>query len=124
MTSHIERLRRLSMSDRRSVDEVLGDVDDADATRIGSIALDARTVALVRIAALVALDGPASSFDAAVAVALAAGATPDDIVDTMIAVAPTVASACLVSAAPKLAVALGDDVDGDLDGTDPASSGS
>jgi len=123
MTSHIERLRRLSMSDRRSVLEVLGGDHEAGETGLGSIALDPRTVALVRVAALVALDGPAPSFDAAVSVALAAGASPDDIVDTMIAVGPTVGSAHLVSAAPKLALALGHDIESDLEGLDPPPSG-
>jgi 4-carboxymuconolactone decarboxylase len=64
------------------------------------------------------LDGPSASFDETVAVALAAGASPDDIVDTMVAVGPTVGSAHLVSSAPKLAMALGYDVGADLEGLD------
>jgi 4-carboxymuconolactone decarboxylase len=120
MTTYIERLRRLSMSDRRSVLEVLGgnDADSRD-PGIGSVDLDSRIVALVRVAALVAIDGPSPAFDAAVSVALAAGATPDDIVDTMIAIGPTIGSAHLVSAAPKLAMALGYDVGADLERPDP-----
>jgi 4-carboxymuconolactone decarboxylase len=125
MARYVERLRRLSMSDHRSVVEVLG--GDDDATRdagLGSVELDQRTLALVRVAALVALDGPSPAFDAAVAFALAAGATPDDIVDTMIAVGPTVGSAHLVSAAPKLALALGYDVGADLEGLGAGPSAS
>ena len=117
MTGYIERLRRISMSDRRSITEVLGG-DDADA-RLGGLGLDPRTIALVRVAALVAIDGPNPEFDSAIGMALAAGATPDDIVDTMIAVGPTVGSAHLVSAAPKIALALGHDVAGDLEDLDP-----
>jgi 4-carboxymuconolactone decarboxylase len=120
MTDYVERLRRLSMSDRRSILEVLG--GDADAG-IGSVKLDPQTIALVRVAALVALDGPNPAFDAAVSVALAAGATPDDIVDTMIAVGPTIGSSHLVSAAPKLALALGYDVGADLEALDPGPGG-
>ena len=71
-----------------------------------------------------AVDGPGPEFDAAVAVALAAGAMPEDIVDTLIAVGPTIGSAHLVAAAPKLATALGYDVGADLEGfdADPAPS--
>jgi len=119
MTAQIERLRRLSMSDRRSVDDVLGGADGV----LGTVELDPRTRALVRVAALVALDGPSASFDETVAVALAAGASPDDIVDTMIAVGPVVGSAHLVSSAPKLAMALGYDVGADLEGLDHPKRG-
>ena len=86
--------------------------------------LDAKTRALVKVAALVALDGPPSAFECAVAAAQAAGATADDIVDAMVAVGSTVGSAHLVSAAPKVALALGYDVGADLEGLDPAPSAS
>jgi alkylhydroperoxidase/carboxymuconolactone decarboxylase family protein YurZ len=119
MSSHLEQLRRLSMSDRRSVVEVLGGLV-ADGSTPSSGALDPRTLALVRVAALVALDGPGAAFDATVSAALASGATPDDVVETMIAVGPTVGSAHLVSAAPKLAMALGYDVGADLEGAEGA----
>jgi 4-carboxymuconolactone decarboxylase len=116
MTSQISRLRRLSMGDRRSVGAVLGADADGGGTR--TVELDPRTRALVQVAALVALDGPSAAFDETIAVALAAGATPDDIVDTMIAVGPTIGSALLVSSAPKLAMALGYDVAADLEELD------
>lgn len=116
-----ERLRRLSMSDRRYLEHVLGasDVGDDDPL-MGD--LDARTRALVKVAALVALDGPSSSFECAVAAAQAAGATADDIVDALVAIGATVGSAHLVSAAPKVAMALGYDVGADLERLDPAPS--
>ena len=47
--------------------------------------------------------------------ALAAGASIDEIVGTLIAVAPTVGLARVVSAAPELALALGYDVDAALE---------
>ena len=123
MTGYVDRLRRLSMGDRRYVVEVLGG-GDAAVDGLGSLNLDPRTVALVRVAALVAVDGPSTEFDGAVAVALAAGAMPEDIVDTLIAAGPTIGSANLVSVAPKLAMALGYDVGADLEGlgSDPATS--
>lgn len=124
MTGFIERLRRLSMSDRRSILEVLAGGDDPAAASFGAMDLDPSTIALLRVGALVAVDGPAAAFDAAVAVALATGATPDDVVDSMIAVGPIVGSAHLVSAAPKLAMALGYDVGMDLEGVDPEATAS
>ena len=118
MAHYTDRLRRLAMSDRRSIDEVLGCRDGPVEAGLASVDLDARTVALVHVAALVAVDGPNAAFDDAVAVAIAAGATPDDLVDTMIAVGPTIGSARLVSAAPKLAIALGYDVGAGLEALD------
>ena len=116
--AYMERLRRLSMSDRRYLEHVLGASDvGVDDPVMGE--LDARTRALVRVAALVALDGPSSAFDCTVAAAQAAGATADDIVDAMVAVGATVGSAHLVSAAPKVAMALGYDVGADLERLGP-----
>jgi 4-carboxymuconolactone decarboxylase len=69
--------------------------------------LDARSYALVKLAALVALDAPPASYIWQVANALDAGATPDDLIGVLIAIAPQVGGPRLVSAAPELMVALG-----------------
>jgi len=122
MTSNVKRLRRIAMNDPASILEVLTSDDQAGGS--AGRDLDPRTVALVRVAALVAIDGPDPAFNAAIGLALAAGATPDDVVDTMIAVGPTVGSAHLVSAAPKIALALGYDVGTELEGFDPRATGS
>jgi len=47
--------------------------------------------------------------------ALASGATVDEIVGVLIAVAPTVGLARVVSAAPEVAVAIGYDIDAALE---------
>jgi 4-carboxymuconolactone decarboxylase len=73
--------------------------------------LDEKTHALVRLGAALAIDAAPSSYQSAVEPALAAGATIDEIVATLIAIAPTVGLARVVSAAPELALALGFDVD-------------
>src|SRR5215510_11437913 len=52
--------------------------------------LDGRSYALVKLAALIALDAPPASYLWQVANALAAGATPADLVGVLIAVAPQV----------------------------------
>jgi 4-carboxymuconolactone decarboxylase len=69
--------------------------------------LDARSFALVKIAALIALDAPPASYLWQVANALDAGATPEDIFGVLIAIAPQVGGPRLVAAAPELMVALG-----------------
>ena len=117
MLAYRDRLRRLTISDGRYLEEVMGGRERAvDAPPHSD--LEPSTRALVRVAALVALDGPSSAFDGAVTSALAAGASADDIVDALIAVGPTVGSALLASAAPKVAMALGYDVGADLERLD------
>ena len=73
----------------------------------GMSGLDARSYALVKIAALIALDAPPASYLWQVANALDAGATPTDIVGVLVAVAPQVGGPKTVAAAPELMVALG-----------------
>jgi 4-carboxymuconolactone decarboxylase len=72
--------------------------------------LDPGTHALVRIAALIAVDAAPPSYMSAVSAALDAGLSMEQIVETLIAVMPTVGVARVVSAAPKLGLALGYDV--------------
>src|SRR3954447_6734977 len=69
--------------------------------------LDARTFALVKIAALVALDAPPASYAWQVTNALAEGATPEDILGVLRAVAPQVGGPRVVAAAPEIMIALG-----------------
>jgi 4-carboxymuconolactone decarboxylase len=69
--------------------------------------LDARSYALVKVAALIALDAPPASYLWQVSSALEAGATPEDLIGVLIAIAPQVGGPKLVAAAPELMVALG-----------------
>ena len=69
--------------------------------------LDARTFSLVKIAALIALDAPPSSYLWQVGNALDAGCTPDELVGVLRAIAPQVGGPRVVAAAPELMVALG-----------------
>jgi 4-carboxymuconolactone decarboxylase len=69
--------------------------------------LDGRTFALVKIAALVAVDAPPASYLWQVANALDAGCTPADLLGVLTAVAPQVGGPRVVAAAPELMVALG-----------------
>jgi 4-carboxymuconolactone decarboxylase len=104
-------LLRLSLGERSSLLAVLADdIDDPTAS-----GLDARTHALVRLGALLALDAAPASYECVVDAALAAGASTEDIVGVLIAVGPTVGLARLVSAAPRLARSIGYDIDAALE---------
>ncbi len=114
MDDYKEHLRRLAVHDERLV-EVIVSEDKAAPTSV----IDHKTVALVRVAATIAVDAAPSSFQHAVSVALAAGATSNEIVATLEAVTPVTGTARVVSCAPKLALALGYDVEEDLEELDP-----
>ena len=67
--------------------------------------------ALVRLAAYVALDASPQAYTLGVVAAVSSGASPDEMMGVLFAVAPAVGVARVVSAAPKLASAMGFDVD-------------
>src|SRR5215212_1760685 len=69
--------------------------------------LDERTFALTKIAALIALDAPPASYAWQVANALADGATPEDLLGVLRAIAPQVGGPRVVAAAPEIMVAMG-----------------
>ena len=106
MDDYKEHLRRLAVHDDALVEEIL-----SEETLRPVLGLDGRTTALVRVAATVAVDAAPSSFQHAVALALAAGATNSEIVATLEAVTPVTGAARVVLCAPKLALALGYDVE-------------
>ena len=89
------------------------------ASALAASVLDERTTSLVRIAAIIAVDAAPASFQHAVTHALAAGATRDEIVATLEAVTPVAGAARVVASAPKLALALGYDVEAALEQFDP-----
>src|SRR5947208_14416465 len=72
-----------------------------------SSGLDGRTCALVKIAALIALDAPRSSYTGQIAKALEEGVTPEDLLDVLRAVAPQVGGPRLTAAAREIMEALG-----------------
>jgi 4-carboxymuconolactone decarboxylase len=74
-------------------------------------ALSASTSALVHLAALLAGGGSTTSLRWAVELALQAGAENDDIVEVLVTMAAVVGSARTVAAAPRLALAIGYDIE-------------
>jgi 4-carboxymuconolactone decarboxylase len=101
-----ERLRRLSFNQTAADPGVpTGTADDWLEP-----SLDPRTVALVRLGALVGTGGGAvASMEAVTGAALDAGASVSDVVDVLLAVLPIVGTARVVDAAPRLALTLGCD---------------
>jgi 4-carboxymuconolactone decarboxylase len=99
-------LRRLAVRDDRYIESLLAD----ERSSAAESHLDARAHALVRIAALIAMDGAPPSYMSATAAGSDAGATHEEMVGTLIAVLPVVGVARVVSAAPNLGLAFGYDV--------------
>ncbi|HEY6623943.1 MAG: carboxymuconolactone decarboxylase family protein [Acidimicrobiales bacterium] len=75
--------------------------------------LDARTYALVNIAALVAADASPASYVWQIGLALESGVSAEEILGVLVAVNPTVGNIRVVAAAAEIAFALGVDLDGD-----------
>jgi alkylhydroperoxidase/carboxymuconolactone decarboxylase family protein YurZ len=69
--------------------------------------LDPKTFALVKIAALIALDGPPSSYQWQIGNALGVGCTPEEISGVLRAIAPQVGGPKVVAAAPEIMIAFG-----------------
>lgn len=69
--------------------------------------LDSRTFALVKLAALIALDAPPVSYAWQVSNALDEGASPEEMLGVLRAVAPQVGGPKVVAAAPEIMLALG-----------------
>lgn len=104
---YIDRLRRLALN--------LADSEDDAGTDWLDPPLDPTTLTLVKLAALVAIGGAGPSYGALVDEALDNGATADEIVATLLGVLPIVALPRVVHAAPLVALALGHDIDDDVE---------
>jgi 4-carboxymuconolactone decarboxylase len=113
MDEYKRHLRRLAVHDNALLDEL-----SVEGRASAPPVLDDKTVALLRIAATVAVDAAPYSFQHAVALALASGATNDEIVASLEAVTPVTGAARVVQCAPKVALALGYDVDAALERLD------
>jgi 4-carboxymuconolactone decarboxylase len=86
---------------------VLGEASDLREQLRADSNLDAKTFALVKIAALVALDAPPASYLWQVRGAVLAGASAKEILGVLTAVAPQTGMPKVVAAAPEIMVALG-----------------
>jgi 4-carboxymuconolactone decarboxylase len=111
VSTYEETLRKLSVRDNTYVNLLLSD----DYANEVASRLDGKTHALVRIAALAAIDAAPPSYLEAIEAAGVCGATSDEIVGCLIAILPAAGVARVVSAAPKVGLALGYDLDAALE---------
>jgi alkylhydroperoxidase/carboxymuconolactone decarboxylase family protein YurZ len=99
----VERnLRRMALGDERYLRSALADPGF-------SSDLDAKSQALIRLGALLAVGAATVSLRATAELAAAAGASDDEIVGVLLAIAPAVGHARVVGVAPNLGLALGYD---------------
>ena len=109
-------LRRLTIRDDSFIRGVLAAAEDLGTAE----PLDAKTCAVARIASLIALDAASPAYLTPVDEARDAGATDAEIVGCLVGLMPVVGVPRIVSAAPKLAMALGYDVAAALEDSDSA----
>ncbi|HEY7281231.1 MAG TPA: carboxymuconolactone decarboxylase family protein [Actinomycetota bacterium] len=102
-----EKLLRLLLHDEPCIEAMLG----SDQDNLELSGLDARTHAITRLAALLALDAPSVVYQWSVEQAFAAGVTREEIVGCLIAAAPLIGIPRAVAAAPHLAAMIGYDLD-------------
>ena len=86
---------------------VLEALADINAVSLERTELDPPSLILVRLAALIAVDAPASSYLLHIGPAAEAGVTLDQAQDVLVAVAPIVGTPRTASAAVKIVEALG-----------------
>jgi 4-carboxymuconolactone decarboxylase len=113
MPDREEILRRLTLGDVALIDSLIAGRPTAGPGGL----LDHVGEALVKLGALMATDGSCLTWQQTVAEALDAGLTPDEVVDALIVLAPSIGRTRVVAAAPKLAVAVDYDVDAAIDGS-------
>jgi alkylhydroperoxidase/carboxymuconolactone decarboxylase family protein YurZ len=103
---HEITLCKIAIADDRYVEEVLSN----DRANLTASTLDAKAHALVRLGALIAIDAEAPAYMWTLQAARRAGASDDELVGCLLAALPTLGVARIVSAAPKLGLAMGFDV--------------
>jgi alkylhydroperoxidase/carboxymuconolactone decarboxylase family protein YurZ len=83
----------------------------AQIENIEASGLDPKTYAMVKIAALVAMDASPASYAWNVELAKGAGVTPEELTGVLVALAPTVGFARIVPAAAEISFALGYEIE-------------
>ncbi len=106
MKRHEITLCKLAIADEAFVEEMLSN----HRANLTASTLDAKAHALVRLGALIAIEVEPPAYMWTLEAARRAGATDDEIVGCLLAVLPTLGVARVVSAAPKLGLAMGFDV--------------
>jgi alkylhydroperoxidase/carboxymuconolactone decarboxylase family protein YurZ len=97
---------------------VLEALVEINAVSVSRTELDARSLMLVRLAALAAVDAPVPSYLLHVGPAMDAGLTIEDAEDVLVALAPIVGTPRTTAAAAKISEALDVAIEVALDGSD------
>jgi 4-carboxymuconolactone decarboxylase len=102
-------LRRLALNDEKLVGSVL-----SRTTGLSPMpALDRKSEALVHVGALLSVGASTASLRWTVERAQSTGATDEEILGVLVAIGPAVGLARVVAAAPRLALAMGYEIDDD-----------
>jgi len=103
---HESTLRKLTIGDDAYIDSLLA----SERSNFSQSGLDPKSHALVRLGALIAADAAPPSYLDALERARQYGTSDEELVGCLIAVLPEVGAARVISAAPKLGLAIGYDV--------------
>lgn len=104
-------LRRLAAGDDRALRSVLATAPAGSSDVGRPRALSPATSALVHLAGILAVGGSTTSLRWAVDLATHAGSQAEEIVEVLATLSAVVGSARVVAAAPRLALALGYDIE-------------
>ena len=100
-------LRRLALNDEKLVTSMLA----RESPLWPAPALDRKAEALVRVGALLSVGASTASLRWTVELAQSSGATDEEILGVLVAIGPSVGLARVVSEAPRLALAMGYEIE-------------
>jgi 4-carboxymuconolactone decarboxylase len=106
MTEYHSTLRRLAVRDDKLIRRALS----SDRSNLSVSRLDPKTYAFVRLSAMIAVGASEHTLRPVVEAAQEAGATPEEVVGTLLAVMPVTGVPRTVAAAPAIGLAIGYDV--------------
>jgi 4-carboxymuconolactone decarboxylase len=102
-------LRRLALNDQKLLGSVLG----SGCVLPPANGLDRKAEALVRVGALLSVGASTESLRWTVELAQSTGATDEEILGVLVTIGPAVGMARVVAEAPRLALAMGYEIDDD-----------
>jgi hypothetical protein len=103
-------LRRLALNDEKVLDSVLARTAGAGPAQ----ALDRKAEALVQVGGLLSVGASTASLRWTVELAQATGATDEEILGVLVAIGPAVGLARVVAEAPRLALAMGYEIEDEV----------
>lgn len=106
---------------RLALGDDVGSLPARDVHELDIDAVDPRHVALVRLGALLAMDASTTSLQRVVQDAQAAGVSPDELVRCLVSLVPTIGLGQTSTIVPRLALALGFDLDAALEVLHPGA---